>query len=168
MKILTLLFCLFVLAVTIAQAQTKEETISWLNEKLSKCIVSLYESSSEKELYYYNIHVNECEIIIEVKADNPNETRPGYWKKHYDKITLPLTARLEAIQTGGQAVFRVKAKVIKSVGYTVNGNNERKDWNKLDERCDIRANNMEENIFERINKALTHLATYCPQKKEAF
>ena len=166
MKKLTLLLCMF--AATIAKAQTKEETISWLSEKLSKCIVSIYASASEKEFYYYNIQVNECEITIEVKMDKPNETRPGYWKKYYDKITLPLNARLEVIQTGRQAIFRVKAKVIKSVGYYVNTNDERKDWNEFDEYCRIRVNNMEENIFERINKAFNHLATFCPQKKEAF
>lgn len=166
MKKLVLLICLF--AATAGKAQTKDETISWLIEKLSKCIVSTFSSDESKEFYYYSIQVNECEITIEIKMDRPGETRPGYWKRHYDKITLPLSARLEPIQTGGQAVFRVRAKVIRSVGYYVNYKDERTDWNKLDEYCGVRVNNMEENIFERINKALSHLASFCPQKKEAF
>jgi hypothetical protein len=129
----------------VSHAQTKEETIEWLKEKLGSYIENPY-----KENYSYRnlklVSINECEIVISFEEKYSG----NYWPWCF---TLPTT------------------------GFKIDGSGEIKYDNKVvrwDEKLfsnhlyQVRIASREENIYERIQKAINHLATFCPKKTEAF
>ena len=142
MKKITLLLCLF--AATIAQGQTKEETIAWITEKLTG---------------YFNrptlkikgkVQITECELKI--TYDNNME------------ITMPvkgvtLVTRFDIYGKESDVFAEYDYKAVK--------------WKNPDGKityvggfyiCDLTEND----IKNRLQKAFNHLATFCQQKKEAF
>jgi hypothetical protein len=142
--IITLL-CLFS---TFSYGQTKEETISWLKEKLTSC---LYVDKSPKNLKL--VRINECEFVVEhTWFDN----KGGSWYKSY---TIPnanivikegkITSELDVIKYYWKDPFDTGTKFQKEV-YT------------------IQIRECEPDIYVRIQKAMEHLATFCPKKKETF
>ena len=142
-KLLTI--CLIMTTTFTLNAQTrptKEETISWLQEKLSKYIVS-------KNNNYNNIIITatSCEIIIDYNTAN--------YKWQMKVPTDEVIFTLESISTSGeritdQNITKGTSKVFK---------NSIDDFNLKEGETDLRA---------RVKKALDHLATFCPKKKETF
>lgn len=137
----------FLLLSNISFGQTKEETISWLKEKLIKCIdLEILEDFSV-------ISIDECKIVINYRYKVKN----GGTKY---QITLPTD--VENI-TNDDGVFRYKAKII----IDKNLESEKVHFSDNTWNC-LRIAEREENIRERIVKAMKHLATFCPKKKETF
>ncbi len=139
--IITLSVALFLMAgIKNAQAQTKQETIAWIKEKLEQHGGG--DSSS-----YSNVQVSPCSISFTQKVSNSATTyncnfNPGMaksWKVDRDYIYAD-------------------AKIIQ---YT-SSYGEKNSYSVLYIR------NGESGIHERMIKALTHLSTFCEQKKEAF
>ncbi|RYZ21636.1 MAG: hypothetical protein EOO16_12245 [Chitinophagaceae bacterium] len=166
--ILILALCLLGIANSnTASAQTKEETISWLKEKLAKHFKQ-YQSGCRIGCSFtlLGVEVNECEIKYKVDYwwGYEGGTTEGYT---YIIPTQDLTIE------GG--VFYLNYE-----GIAVSQTSTRsKRQNYVGPGRSYKIRNME-NVFgintsgevdiqERIQKALTHLASFCPpKKKEAF
>ena len=137
-KLLTI--ALLVLFTSTVKAQTKEETITWLKEKLEKCLKGYAQRADDIKL----ISINECEFVVSYKMDGAE----------YED-TVP-TVNIDISLTDGNISF--KSKVIKKA-YS---NTDRKWysgllWLSIDDR--------EDNVRARMLKAFQHLATFCPPKK---
>jgi hypothetical protein len=136
----------FCLLNTISYAQTKEETISWLKEKLEKNLVSGYS--------IINLKLNEvtpCTYTISFTT-----TGPGYYGKHHHKCTLP-TEGANIINEGFYYNSQKISGEVDGEFYSISNTSG---------KFSIREG--EDNLRERVQKALDHLATFCPKKKETF
>lgn len=173
MKKLFLFFALFFTINAISFAQTKEETINWLKEKLEKCLVGGYagwsRSGNEPWVPYSKIinikleSIDACVIVISYSyyhLDRKEITSN-------DRATLP-TSNLDIKEFKPEMdsryySFSYSAEVIKIDDLT-------KGETRFDSRIfgRIEIANKEEDIRSRIEKAIKHLATFCPQKKETF
>ncbi|MGX9985572.1 hypothetical protein [Soonwooa purpurea] len=123
-----------------AQAQTKEETISWLKEKLSKYMY-------QDKVSNITLHsIDECKIVF-------NYTYGG--NRQCQQI-LPTTIK----DITNEGAFRYSAQVASDQEQGKEAFFSDYSYLKLNER--------EENIRARVEKALKHLATFCPKKQEAF
>ena len=148
MKTLKLTLCFVaLLAFTQGKAQTKEETIKWLTEKLSK---NLYCGSAKISV----VVINECEMIFS-SFDEPTKWTEG---KVY-RITVPTAV----ISLGRNGQFEYNYDAVKVEDGMTKTTYKR---NTTDNYLYIQQG--EENLKQRIEKALTHLATFCEKKKEAF
>ena len=138
-KLLTI--CLFMATVFNINAQTKEETISWLKEKLS-----LYLTSDADYLELKSIQECQFTVIINIKSING--------LNNYHEYVIPYDGLMFVGGTISNEkdiiIDRYKEKVIYQ------------DFTLLDIR------NGETDIHSRILKATQHLLTFCPKKKEAF
>lgn len=142
MKKLITICLLFFLLNTLSFGQTKEETISWLKEKLTR------------HLSYHNypltITINECEIRITYISN--------YDKQQHIEIIPTLDTR---ISNDGAMVNDDQLIVSKNLetGYFVNVNVF---------ECDLADG--EKDLRVRVEKAIKHLATFCTKekKKETF
>lgn len=145
MKTIKLLLITAMLSITSSSyAQTKQEAIDWLKEKLGNYI------DSSKPYYYQNvklIKLNECEITFEYK-NRENET-----------IRLEMPTADVTIDEYGRLTYKVEA-----VKTTYNSGSTYFERSSNNIKIGLR----EENIYERIEKALKHLATFCPKKSETF
>jgi hypothetical protein len=192
MKKLTLLFCL--IAATVTQAQTKEETINWLQEKFEKylkpadCEVKVYGVRGiewcafldDPEKYDLKIQINECEIQLILNCSyNHNYAGERKLANNYRSsvtLTMPTTDLSRFDLFGPEyhaAVIRINGTVNNEYDDDngIRQNVVRKKWNNdkaLSVGNFIRIENGETNIEARIEKAIRHLATFCPKKKEAF
>lgn len=131
----------FLVAIPRVQSQTKEETITWLQEKLTKYLRRSRESNIEN----LSIKVETCNVIIsyswfstnyEVEVPNDNTTFSPYVKTKGDRIVTKNLATNE-IEYDDNLWFVLLPEA-------------------------------EEDLNVRVNKALSHLATFCPKKKETF
>lgn len=149
-KLFVLLLCF--MASYALQAQTKEETISWLQEKLQKYIVVGEKAKNVKVI------VNECFITISYD-ENEYYTNGNLYKTFNNQY--------EIIPTSGILVgININAKnKIKSIRCLREKSfeNERFIWSSY-----FNITEGEENLYERLQKAVDHLATFCPQKQETF
>lgn len=142
MKKLVLLICLF--AATIAQAQTKEETINWLQEKLN----GYFNRSTLKNKG--KVQITACELKITFD-DNMEITMP------VKGVTLVTRFDIYGKESDVFAEYDYRAvkwknpdgKITYVGGFYI---------------CDLTEND----IKNRLQKAFNHLFTFCPQKKEAF
>lgn len=163
-KLLILVLLVFFMAgMQNAQAQTKEETISWLKEKLEKNLVGGYLSyptdgtiNSESEVTDVKLEsINECEFVLTYKA----------WGK-FRKVYYPTNIKsIEVYNGAGYTtgyLFKYSAAVVRKL--ILDSNEEYYDSHPWG----IEIVEREENIRARVEKALKHLATFCEQKKEAF
>lgn len=140
MKTKTIITAVLLLFSLTSFAQTKEETIAWIKEKLEQY-------GGYDGLYTYtNVSVSACSISFTRKyssggesAENFNPSMAKSWKVHRYYID----ADPEIIQ------------------YTYSDGNKGSSGS-------LWIRNGELDIHERMIKALTHLATFCDQKKEAF
>ncbi len=137
MKKLITLFLLLFLLNNVSFGQTKEETISWLKEKLTKYI---YQPNYEVTLE----SIDECEITIKT-------TNSGDWNVWY----IPTSGM--KITTDGSMCFSFDAIKVK---------NNSSNFSRSCANFSIRIS--EDQILSRIEKAVEHLATFCPKKKETF
>ncbi|TVZ59292.1 hypothetical protein NA63_1820 [Flavobacteriaceae bacterium MAR_2010_105] len=129
-------------------AQTKEETISWLQEKLTKYIVS--------DLNFKNldllITVSSCDITIDYTYYDQY-----IHKNQTCKVKIPtdgVTIENGTIFVNGERIIdqditRGTSKFINKFEY----------FNLKEGETDLRG---------RVKKALDHLSNFCPKKKETF
>ena len=138
----------FCLLNTLSYGQTKEETISWLKEKLSKYIINqsiLPDASIKLE------SIDECKFVIYF-------TGMDIGKKYFLRSTFPV----EGINFNEEGKIYYNNTVIADECSNYAGIRYEKTT------YSIRLENREEKIRERVKKALDHLATFCPKKKETF
>ncbi len=136
-------------------AQTKEETISWLKEKLTKNIeISSIRGKVESIKV---LAIDECSITV------------GYTKIYTDNSevwteTLPTHDISEADIHGGWR-FKYPAEVVRrKLTRLPRGTEEH--FNTHMTTFSIRE--VEIDLRSRILKAIKHLATFCEKKKETF
>lgn len=135
-KLITI--CLFMATTFTVNAQTEEETISWLKEKLTKNIVGDTK---------YQITVTPCEITIGGDAwllKIPTDAQVTF-KSDGDGV--------QGVSTNGARMTRQNSDGTHYFG-GVYGRFE-----LVEVEADLRA---------RVKKAIEHLATFCPKKKETF
>lgn len=166
MKHLITFICLGMLSIAgtqNVQAQTKEETIAWIKEKLSKSLVGGYLSyrssgimNSESKVTDVKLEsINECEFVVSYKAFG--ESRKVYYPTSIKSIDFYSG---DGYTTG--YLFKYSAQVARNVNLVSNEEYySSHPWG-------IEIAEREENLRERLEKALKHLATFCPKKKEAF
>lgn len=157
------LLCLFS---TFSYGQTKEETISWLTEKLEKCLNGTYtgwEANDGYPNYLVGKHenvklesINECEFIVtyhiyNIKFRTVFPTDIDSIKNTCEGSPLPTCF-----------TFFYDAKVVKTENLT------KKNEYYSHAGIGIIIEPREENIYARIEKAMKHLSTFCPKKKETF
>lgn len=140
-KLITI--CLLLATTFAVNAQTEAETKNWLTEKLSRYIVwNNYTVDFKNEKYI----IGACEITINYEDRTNNKIQ----------IKIPtdgITFNTEGISTTGD---RISKRVDNGPLYF---DNETDDFILKEGETDLRA---------RVKKALDHLATFCPKKKEAF
>jgi hypothetical protein len=158
---------MMVFAVTISKAQTKQQTIDWLKEKLSKYVVNdeVYKNALSGSWTIQEVVINECEILFKCSH---------WWgfsggtTDYYD-IVMPT----QDLTITSDACFALNYEGMKetSTGTTYrdkSGLNRTFNFKNTNNRFRINYQ-AEVNIIERIQKAITHLAEFCPPKpKEAF
>ena len=120
-------------------AQTKEETIAWIKEKLMN-----YGGRN-----YVSVVVTPC-YIVETINSSGNESR---WT---NPVNVPI--RYE-INNDNKIKFLYESKLSRGgeVGGAIETSSE-----------GISLTNSETDLAERMLKALKHLATFCVEKKETF
>ena len=133
----------------VSQAQTKEETIAWLKEKLGNYSYLPLSSYNHLKL----IDISSCEIIYSYK-----------WGEAYTH-TLYIPLQNCVINSSGY-FDKFPIKAVKD--FVKDMDNEPSHPQFLDTISQIKIENREENIYERIQKAIDHLATFCPKKTETF
>lgn len=144
-KIITI--CLLIAVTFTVKAQTKEETISWLQEKLTKYCYD------EK----YNVFVksiSECQIIMKVTAGNDN----GYTYMYFIP-TKGMKINIDANEH--YMYFPIEAIEVK-VYYKDDLRNS--NFTKSTSSLIIREG--EDQLLSRIEKAVAHLSTFCVEKKK--
>lgn len=132
---------------TFSYGQTKEETISWLNQKLKSYLYLNWFGAFAEDV---TININECSITIQYNYyyyDRNDRKSDGDWR--YYKIP---TVGVEF----DDSKIRMK-NGIEGIIYEGGG---------LTDKADFGIKKGEENLIERINKAVAHLATFCPEKKK--
>jgi hypothetical protein len=141
---LLIAFCLFNLN---SNAQTKEETINWMQQKLQTYLYFHWFDATAENV---NIKITECFITI-------NYTYSYY--KNGQKLSYPGYNYI--IPTDGVefSSYSIKMK---------NGIESILDNSKLTNDTNFGIKIGEENIVERLNKAVANLASFCPKKKETF
>lgn len=143
----SLLLLAFLSLVFTASAQTKEETITWLTEKLSK---NAYCGSAKINI----VTVNECEMVFS-SIDEPTKWTQG---KVY-RITV-LTS-ITSLGNFGQLQYSFDAvKIYNGMTQSTHKQSATDNYLYIQEG--------EENLKKRIEKALKHLSTFCKKKEETF
>ncbi|HET8809749.1 MAG TPA: hypothetical protein VFM65_05730 [Flavobacteriaceae bacterium] len=149
-KAITILtICLFTFAtMQTTQAQTKEETIAWIKEKLEKYGRG---KGAHHDYYVSDIHITECSITFTVKLQGND--------KYYRTETFPIAANWRASYSG----ITTNTEVIEY---------EKVSWGKYYSGTSrtVGLEDREDNLYERMVKALNHLATLnsCEKEEEAF
>ena len=141
MKHLITFICLVLLSIAgtqNAQAQTKEETIAWIKEKLEK-----HGGSHRSNLS--NIQVSPCSIYFVATYNDGDKFNTSF----NPSTTKTWIAEKHAIYAEAQ-IIRWESK------------------GKAGATTELFIRNGESDIHERMIKALKHLATFCEKKKEAF
>lgn len=147
MRAILLILCVLGFA-NLSQAQTKEETIKWIKEKLEKY-------GGGENYGCTNVSVSPCNISFVYESSknnceyNFNPSKTKLWTVGSNKDVIYADAKI------------IQYHYIYFQGQTTDGNKG--------ERADLYIRNGESNIHERMAKALLHLATFCEEtKKEAF
>lgn len=137
----------FLSLVFTASAQTKEETITWLTEKLSK---NAYCGTAKISI----VTINECEMVFST-IDEPTKWSQG---KVY-RITAPTS--ITSLGRFGQLQYSFDAaKIYNGMTQSTYKQNSTDSYLYIQEG--------EENLKNRIEKALKHLNTFCKKKEETF
>ncbi len=142
--IITLCLAVFFMAgIQNVQAQSKEETIAWIKEKLENSTQGAYGSQGNFKVktitdcsitYTYTAGGNEYEETIPVKNATIDNEKKSFSYPEEMVLNKNLT-------NGTQKFYKVS---------------------------DFKIVEREANLRERFLKALNHLATFCVEKKQAF
>lgn len=161
MKKLLIILVIFIGIYNYAKAQTKEETITWLQEKLQK----YYKFYGDKIV----ITVTECSITLSYNL--LPETSSGNKKAYYNQYHIfPTDGLIFRLTTG----FTTWSGFEDYIAMEIKENLKRirvKDFSEVEflkSNSQIQIVSGEENLSDRLNKAVTHLATFCPKTKETF
>jgi hypothetical protein len=163
LKAITLIaICLFSMS---SYAQTKEETISWLQEKLEKHFVNFASCTNGWNCYYTfkSVEINECEIEYKCSYFWPfsGGTTDGY------RIIIPT----KDLKINSKGAFYIDFDGIKSIHTSstyVGKLSKDSHFNSMDYYFGIKTSG-EVDLVNRIQKAINFLGTFCPEKKkEAF
>ncbi|WDF46438.1 hypothetical protein PQ459_16235 [Chryseobacterium sp. KACC 21268] len=139
-----IMICMMMAVPVLANAQTKEETISWLKEKLKTCLV---EQNSNTRL----VSIDECQFTIQYDQlynDNTKDT---------DEVSFPFDG---VTIKDGQLIYELD--VIKRFRL---GKANSKVYYKT---SSVLLRLCETDIYARMQKAMQHLSTFCPKQKETF
>lgn len=151
MKKLLIILCLFASIANHAQAQTKEETIAWLQEKLQKYIYYDMFGSKGEDI---RVKVSECFITITfTRATRENQEPVKY---HNQYFIIPT----DGAQLGFYIEMKGGVESIRSKQYD--------HTERFTKTADVHITEGEENLTNRLQKAVDHLATFCPKTKETF
>jgi len=175
MKKVSLALAFILLCSGLLNAQTKEETITWLKEKLGSYLKGrLYDHD------YTNIKLeslDECEFKISYtekwKEIDKIDTYHSYHYTRYYRIIAPTS--VEDLK-GNNFYFSTKAVNQYSYGdgavYNLSGSlistYKLVEINEFSTYISLQIEEREVGIRERVEKAFKHLATFCPKKKEVF
>ena len=144
-----LLFILSLFFSTTGFAQTKEESITWLKEKLEKYLVSdRYSRETIKDIKVASIDA--CRFTITMTGIRDD----GSVHKYSD--TFPTA--VDSLSYAGTFKY-TGAKIL----CDADGTKDYRTWSGIHI-----AEDAEENIIKRVEKALKHLSTFCETKKETF
>ncbi len=170
----TLVFALFTLLVSFKgytqdSQPTKEETITWLKDKLTKHFKNLKPVNNNYGwiLSYSleSVDVKECEIIYKVSYSTP------FSGGTITKITYTIPTKGLKIYSSyfGLNYDGIKEEETSSISSGGRRNEVGTDYiSSLQNYFGINCSG-EEDLANRIQKAITHLATFCPEKeKEKF
>jgi|688.fasta_scaffold1004508_2 hypothetical protein len=146
----TIITASFLLLSTISYGQTKEETISWLTEKFNKSLEPVYGFSADK---ITNIKISPCEIVINAEHHNAY----GELSETYE-ITIPTDGTIVEDENIKFTEERILIKYLEI--------NKNFYYKGITGYCKLK--NSEPDLYARVKKALDHLATFCPKKKETF
>lgn len=151
-KLITI--CLLVVAAFTVNAQTEEETISWLKEKFEKNLVPSTNGSKRIENLKVD-RITSCEIQISFSLlflDVSNSSYRAY------KLFFPCNGIKINLDKG--TFYYSAEKILIKV--------DDKDYYQNDSGNNFSIRNAEEDFYKRIQTALDHLATFCPKIKETF
>ena len=141
-----------------AQAQTKEETISWLKEKLEQHVTSMTESKVKQVNI---INVSPCEISY--KVINEDDSYSTYQFNPSNTTSWRMSLGSMDWRNGKFIEYVSSSSDNKIVKVYVSEKNETNYYRGIDiEQKDS------PDIGSRLAKAINHLATFCEKKKEAF
>jgi hypothetical protein len=177
MKKIPLALAFILLSSGLLNAQTKEETITWLKEKLGS-----YLKGQRYDHDYTNIKLeslDECEFKISYtekwKENDKSYPYHSYHYTRYYRITAPTS--IESLK-GDNFYFSTKAVNLYSKGgdileYLTDGGSlittyKLVEINEFQKYISLQIEEREVGIRERVEKAFNHLATFCPKKKEVF
>jgi hypothetical protein len=143
----TIITASFLLLSTLTYGQTKEETISWLTEKFNSYIEGITAGSGKFEIT--SINVNSCEITV--NTNHPSGKR----------VYVLQTQGLQVIDSG----WKNDSIEILTIYTRWDSQVEKYSLSTIDDFYLIKGEN---DLHQRVQKALTHLATFCQKKKETF
>ena len=152
--IITTTILLFLTSTQQTQAQTKEETIAWIKEKLEKSTVFETGSTLTRLGTWSNFtikNIEPCSIVIEYKYTSSKGEVSDYVQ------TLP-TNNVN-IDEVGRLIYTSKVVLDKNISKGKNSFVSKSEFGIVKNEPDLR---------NRFLKALNHLATFCVEKKEAF
>lgn len=151
------------------KAPGKDETIVWLKEKLEKCLDGTYGSAVQIDGGPWK----PGDMVSNVKLESIDECRfiitYVFNGKNYRAI-LPtdiqgiknIYENVDGLSTISCVTFNYSAKVIEYTNVTD------KKTSYSSGLWGISLAEREDDIYARIEKAMKHLATFCPKKKETF
>lgn len=159
------------LCIGLVNAQTKEETISWLKEKLGSYLKG---ESFDTNIYLESL--NECEFRISYVKK---------WDVEYPNVSLlyrstqyvTITAPTSIVSIGDTFWFSTKAVKYHSHGKKLEFDTKTGDLlhtydfieeNDFRRSIPLQIEEREADIRGRVEKAFKHLATFCSKKKEIF
>lgn len=157
MKKLLFSICLFVAFANNAKAQTKAETISWLQEKLQKYCRG----------YGDNIVVKVTECSITFSYTLSPETNLAKKTYHNQYHIFPTDGLIFNVGIWGETKEEFISMEIKGKLQRIRIKNY-SEVESLNGHSEIHIVLGEENLRDRLNKAVTHLAKFCPKKQETF
>lgn len=172
----TLIAIIFLISCNgLVKAQTKEETITWLKEKMQSYLIGVDASHTYSRIKVESL--TECEMVISYTENFQTALTNGDTRDvtHYMKIVAP-TKSIESVSPN----FKYPLNAVKTI-------TERTDLIDISRYVNVRTplvgysgqtfssyillkiDERETNIQDRVMKAFAHLASFCPTtKKEAF
>ena len=158
MKKLLFILILFVSVANNVQAQTKEETITWLQEKLQR--YSTYNSTySPFSIEDLKVEVTGCSVKLNYTQKQPYDSR--HLDNFYNQYEIIPLESLRFYEQYGDIKTSTKNSIacIQVLSSNKTG---------LTSYTGLEIRRGEENLAERLQKAVDHLAAFCPKTKESF
>jgi hypothetical protein len=154
-----LLFCVIMFAASSGYAQTKEETIAWLKEKMGDAAKHW---DSDYQIDW--ISINECEMEIQYTIAK------GYPEEVAYKETIPMNnwqinnSNELSLPFDGIKWIEIDPDASNHTLSSFGANEESLDDPYFVSKSDIRILLTEPNLHKRIIKAVNHLSTFCKEK----